>query len=156
MSRNLSSNALASAYAQETGEVWLVLCTITHPALATPLRFVNDMQSLTSRGNVYVAFPFEVELPTEDADSPGEARLVLDNIDRNIVRAIREMTGPPEITLEVVLASAPDTVEAEFPGMVLRDTQYDASKVSGTLRFEDITSEPISVEMTPQRFPALF
>lgn len=154
--RTLSPSALQSAFAQETGEVWLVLCTITHPELASPLRFVNDMQSLTSRGNVYLAFPFEVEFPEEDADSPGEARIVLDNIDRSIVKAIRSMFGPPEVTLEVVLASSPDTVEAEFPGMVLRDTKYDASRVTGTLRFEDIVSEPISIEMTPQRFPALF
>ena len=156
MSRDLSSTALRSAYAQETGEVWLVLCTITHPSLSEPLRFVNDMQSLTSRGNVYIAFPFEIELPTEDEESAGEARLVLDNVDRAIVRAIREMVGPPEGTLEVVLASSPDTVEAEFPGMILRDTQYDALKVEGVLRFEDITAEPISLEMTPQRFPGLF
>lgn len=156
MSRSLSPVALESAFAQETGEVWLVLCTITHPSLATPLRFVNDMQSLTSRGNLYIAFPFEVEFPEEDADSAGEARIVLDNIDQSIVRAIRAMSGPPEITLEVILASDPDTVEAEFPGMVLRDARYDAARVTGTLRFEDITSEPISIEMTPQRFPGLF
>lgn len=156
MSRSLSSPALESAFAQETGEVWLVLCTITHPSLPTPLRFVNDMQSLTSRGNLYQAFPFEVEFPEEDVDSAGEARIVLDNIDQSIVKAIRAMSGAPEITLEVVLASNPDQVEAQFPGMALRDARYDVARVTGTLRFEDITTEPISVEMTPQRFPGLF
>lgn len=154
--RQLSPTALQSAFAQETGEVWLVLLTITHPSLTTPLRFVNDMQGLTSRGNVFQPFPFEVEFPGEDADQPTDARLVIDNVDRSIVQTIREITSPPEVMMEVVLASQPDTVEASFTGLVLRNVSYDAARVQGTLRFEDIMSEPVSLQMTPQRFPGMF
>lgn len=154
--RTLSPAALESAFSQETDEVWLVLLTITHPSLAAPIRFVNDFQSLVSRGNVFLAFPFEVEFPEQDADSPGEARLTIDNIDRSIVNTIRAISSPPDITMEVVLASQPDTVEAVFSGLTLRNVNYDALKVSGVLRFEDIMTEPVSVQMTPARFPAMF
>lgn len=154
--RTLSSTALGSAFAPQTDEVWLVLLTITHPSLAAPLRFVNDYQSLVSRSNVFLAFPFEVEFPEQDADSPGEARLTIDNIDRSIVNTIRSISSPPEVMMEVVLASQPDTVEAVFSGLILRNVTYDAVKVSGVLRFEDIMTEPVSVQMTPARFPGMF
>lgn len=154
--RTLSQNALNSAFAQQTDEVWLVLLTIEHPSLVTPLRFVNNMESVTSRGNLYVAFPFEIEFPEQDPDTAGEARITIDNIDRQIVQTIRSITSPPQVTLEVILASSPSTVEASFSGMVLRDVTYDAVKVSGVLRFEDIMTEPLSVQMTPQRFPGMF
>lgn len=154
--RTLSPAALASAHARETEEVWLVLLTISHSALPTPLRFVNNFTSLTSRSNIFVAFPFEIEFPEQDADSAGEARITIDNIDRQIVETIRQISSPPSVTLEVVLASSPDTVEAQFTGLVLRNVEYDAHRVRGTLRFEDITTEPVSVQMTPARFPGMF
>lgn len=154
--RTLSNAALASAHARETGEAWLILLTITHPTLSPPLRFVNNLQSVTSRGNVFIAFPFEIELPEQDADTPGEARIVIDNIDRQIVETIRQITSPPEVLIEIVLASQPSTVEAAFDGLVLRNVQYDAYTVKGTLRFEDIMTEPVSLQMTPSRFPGMF
>lgn len=154
--RALSPLALESAFAAQTEEVWLILLTIQHATLANPLRFVNDYQSLVSRGNVFLAFPFEVEFPEQDPDSPGEARLTIDNVDRQIVNTIRAISSPPDITLEVVLASQPDTVEAEFSGLILRNVTYDALKVSGVMRFEDIMTEPVSLQMTPSRFAGLF
>lgn len=154
--RTLSTEALRSAHAENTDEVWLVLLTITHADLDEPLRFVNNMESVTSRGRVYVAFPFEIVLPTEDPEEIGEAQLTIDNIDRRIVTTVRDLSSPPRVTLEIVLASSPGTVEASFSGLVLRDVDYDATRVTGTLRYEDIMTEPVSVEMTPSRFPAMF
>jgi hypothetical protein len=154
--RTLSTTALASAFAAETNEVWLILLTISHASLTEPLRFVNNMESVTSRGNLFIAFPFEIEFPGQTADSAGEARISIDNIDRQIVQTLRTIQSPPEVTLEVILASTPSTVEASFSGLILRDATYDVMKVEGTLRFEDIMSEPLSLQMTPQRFPGMF
>lgn len=154
--RSISARALESAFAQETDEVWLTLLTIEHDSLPEPLRFVNNWESIVSRGNVYIAFPFELELPEQDPDSAGEARIRFDNIDRQIVQTIRAIFEPPEVTLEIILASQPSTIEASFSGLTLRNVEYDANTVSGILRFEDIMAEPVSVQMTPQRFPGLF
>jgi hypothetical protein len=154
--RTLSNTALQSAFAQQTAEVWLILLKMSHPSLPDDVRIVNNYTSVTSGGDLYIALPFVCEFPTEDPDSPGEARIYIDNIDRTIVNAIREMDTPPSITLQVVLASQPNTVEASFAGMTLRDCKWDVQAVSGVLRFEDISTEPVSVQMTPQRFPGMF
>lgn len=154
--RTMSPAAVAATMALNSSEVFLLLLTISHPDLEDDLRFVNNLESVTSNGELFVAFPFEVELPAQKDDSPGEARIRIDNIDRDIVKAVRTLTSPPTVKFEVIMASSPDTVEAEFTGMVLRNTSYDALIVRGVLRFEDLLSEPVSIQITPSRFPAMF
>lgn len=154
--RSLSPAALESAFSENTAEVWLLLLTVDHDTLATPLRFVNNMESVVSRGSLYIAFPFEIELPGEDPENAGESQIRIDNIDRGIVTTIRGLTSPPQVTLEIILASQPDTVEASFAGLTLRNVEYDLMTIRGVLRFEDIVSEPVSVQMTPARFPGMF
>lgn len=156
MPRSFSSTATSSINAQHTHEVWLTLLTIDSPELEAPLRFVNNNESLTSRGNLFMAFPFDIEFPGQDEESPGEARLTIDNIDRSIVNFIRTIFTPPAVTIEVVLASTPDTVEASFTNMTLRNVTYDAKTVGGLLKFEDIVVEPATYAMTPERFPGQF
>lgn len=156
MARDFSAAATASINEQNTDEVWLTLLTIDSPELEAPLRFVNNNASVTSRGNVYIAFPFDLEFPGQDEENPGEARLVIDNIDRMIVNFIRTIIAPPKVTIEVILASSPSTVEASFANMTLRNVTYDAKTVSGLLKFEDIVIEPVTYAMTPERFPGQF
>jgi hypothetical protein len=156
MARNFSEAATASINAQETDEVWLTLLTISSPELEQPLRFVNNKASVTSRGNLFLAFPFDVEFPGQDEQNPGEARLVIDNIDRQIVNFVRSISTPPKVTMEVVLGSSLDTVEASFSNMTLRNVSYNVTSVTGILRFEDIVIEPVTFAMTPERFPGQF
>lgn len=154
--RTLTSTAVSSIHAQETGEVWLVLLTISHSTLATPIRVVNNNEDITSRGNLYQAFPFEIVLPGQDPDSLPKAMLRFDNVDRTAITTIRSVEGPPNVTIEVILASQPDTVEISFPNLTLRNVKYDASIIEGELLFENLFSEPITYSMTPSRFPGLF
>ncbi len=156
MPRTLSNAALASMNAQQTGDVWLVLLTLSHATMPTPIRLVNNNEDVASRGNTYIAFPFEVELPGEDPDQPPKAMLRIDNVDRRVVQTIRSIVAPPTVTLEVILASAPDNVEVSFTNMTLRNAQYDASTVSGELTFDSIYTEPVTLTMTPNRFPGMF
>lgn len=156
MSRTLSSTALASANAQETDEVWLVLLTIDHDDLEAPLRVVNNNANVTSNGQEFIAFPFEIELPGEDPDQPATARLKIDNVDRRVVQALRSIASAPTVTIQVILASAPNTVEFSFEGMTLRNAIYDANAITAELTFEQILTEPIAVTMNPQRFPGMF
>lgn len=156
MSRTLSSTALASAHAQETGEVWLVLLTITHSTLPTPIRVVNNTEDITSRGLLFQGFPFRIVLPGESSDGPVHASLEFDNVERTAIAAIRTTNSPPSVTIEVILASAPDTVELSFAGLQLREANYDALTISGELHFESLMNEPITLSMTPSRLPGLF
>lgn len=155
MPRTLSTAAVTSLTAQETGEVWLVLLTISNPGITT-IRVVNNTEDIVSRGNTYQAFPFEIELPGQDPDSPSSARLRIDNVDKRIVEAVRSITTPPQVTIEVVLASQPNTVEIAYSNLTLRSVEYDVDSVRGELTFESIFSEPVTLTITPNRFPGLF
>lgn len=155
MSRTLSSAALASMHAEQTDEVWLVLLTISNPGMTT-IRVVNNTEDIVSRGNTYIGFPFEIELPGQDPDSPSSARLRIDNVDKRIVEAVRTITTPPEVTIEVILASQPDTVEIAYSNLSMRAVEYDVDSVRGELTFESIYSEPVTLTITPNRFPGLF
>jgi hypothetical protein len=152
----LSPVALQSALAQQTSEVWLVLLTLSHPSLSDSLRFVNDYASHTSGSDIYIAFPFEIEFPSADPDSIPEARINIDNIDRSVVKSMRSFGSAPTVTIEVVLASQPSIIEASYTDMTLRDVHWDVQSIGGVLRFEDLSTEPVSVQMTPARFPGCF
>ncbi|NAZ37142.1 DUF1833 family protein [Rubellimicrobium sp. CFH 75288] len=155
MSRSLSPTASASLYAAGTDQVWLCLLTIEHPDLPAPLRFVNNPVSVQSRGMTFVAYPFEIEFPGQGEDGPTEARVAIDNADRSVLLALRELEGPLSVTVEVVLASSLDTVEVSIPGLSLREVDWDEKRVRGALRVEDLLSEPLSLQMTPARLPGL-
>lgn len=154
--RNLSPVAVASMMAQETGEVWLVLLTIEHGALSEPIRVVNNLEDIASNGNNFIGCPFEIELPGQDTQRASAARLRIDNVDREIVNSVRAITTPAEVTIQIILASQPDTIEVQYDGLVLRNVQWDGAFVTGDLVAEDIFSEPICTMMTPSAFPGLF
>lgn len=156
MVRTLSGTAIASQNAEATEEVWLVLLTLEHDDLAEPLRVVNNIESIVSNGETYVGLPFRIVLPEDSENGPGEARLQIDNVDKLIVETLRTLQSPPTMSIQVVLASQPDTVEYLLTNMTLRDASYDDAVVEGVLRFEDLTVEAVSETITPERFPALF
>jgi hypothetical protein len=154
--RQLSTAAVSAIMAQETDEAFLPLLTISHADLAEPIRLVANIENISSRGETYIGLPFEIEFPQEDGEQIGAARLRVDNVDRMIVQTLRTIQTPPTVTVEVVLASQPDTVEMALTNLTLRDAAYDALAVTGYLRPEDVTEEPIGETITPTRFPGLF
>jgi hypothetical protein len=153
MSRALSSTAIASQNAEATGEAWLILVTIAHASMAAPIRVVANNENITSNGELFVAWDFDIVLPGED---PAQARLSIGNIDPLIVRALREISGPPSVTVQVVLSSDYDAVEVEFAGLVLRQAGYDPGTISGELVFEEILTEPVATTLTPAMFPGMY
>ena len=156
MRTTLSSAALASAHAERTEEVWVVLLQADHPDLAEPIRICTNNENITSNGHEYIALPFEIELPGEDPEQPGRARVRIDNMSPVIIDTLRVISTPPTVTLRVILASQPNVIEAEFVGLVMRNAEYDASFVSAELNYESILVEPAALTMTPSLFPGLF
>jgi hypothetical protein len=157
MSRPLSAAARAAANAGETEELFLVLLTFSHPDLAAPLRVTSGGAEVTSRGNLFAAYPFELSLPGDDGARAPEARLVIDNIDRQIVAAVRALPAAPTVLIEIVRAAAPDVIEAKFEDFRLTGVTYDSQTVQGNLTIEDFTAEPFPAgRFTPGAFPGLF
>lgn len=157
MSRTVSSLTRQALYAAETGEVFLILLTINHASLQQPIRVTSDAVATSSRGNEFVPFPFDLTLPDDQDNHSPRARLVIDNVDRQIVEAVRGLSSSPTALIEVVRAAAPDTVEAQFVDFKLTNVSYDAQRVEGFLTIEDFTAEPFpAATFSPGLFPGLF
>ena len=157
MPRTLSDTAKQSIHAQITSEAFFILVTIDHADLGAPLRFVNNNEDVVSRSQTYLKCAFLVNLPTSKENELPEVQIQICNVDRAIAAQIRTLTSAPSLTLELVLASDPDTVEAGPFNLTLAQGEYDEFIVSGTLRYEDILDEPFpSGSFDPPNFPALF
>lgn len=159
MSRNLSSNLVSELLAAQSGEALLVLIEIGHSSFTTPLRVTSDGVNTVSNGNTFVPFPFQLKLPNEMHEREPRATLQVSNVDRTIVQALRNAPADelPTVSMQIVRASTPNTVEANFPGFELASAEYNRDAVQGELIVERFATEPFpSQYFTPGLFPALF
>lgn len=156
--RSVSLPFLQAALAQQTGEAPIALATINHASLAAPIRVTNYDVAIVSRGDTYSAFPFQAILPNDSAETAPRSRLMIDNVDRSIGLAMRAASGdPPAVSIEVILASSPDTVEASFAEFPLRDVRYDDLTVQGDIALDSLASEPFpGGRFLPGTFPGMF
>lgn len=153
----LSSAALKSALAFETDEVWLCLLKIEHESLDEVIRVVNNTENITSNGEEYIAFPFELTLPEESQDTPGQAKVRIDNVDRRIVEVIRLCEGVPTMTISVILADSPDVVEFGPLIMNLTGVEYDSLIVDATVTYDDVLNQSFPKDrFTPSLFRGMF
>jgi hypothetical protein len=157
MPRSVTLTARQALYAQETGEAFLVLLTMDHADLGAPIRVSSDAVDTVSRGNTFLAFPFQLSLPDDTDDRPPRARLTIDNVDRTIVQTLRQISSAPTVLIEVVRGADPNTVEAAFPDFELSNASYDVLTVQGDLTLESFLREPYpAARFTPAGFPGLF
>lgn len=154
MSRALSGSARAALYEQTSDEVWLELITIDHDDLASPIRLVGNSEDVTSRGNVFTACGFPpVPLPDDGQD----VTFIVENVSQTILTAVRSIVTPIDITLEVVLASDPDTVEAGPFAFQSRKFVFSARTIEFSLAYEPLLQEPFpAFTYTPIDYPGLF
>lgn len=158
MSRPLSQIAIESSQAQATDETWLTLLEIVHPKLTPSIRVANNTEDVVSRGETFVAFPFEVVLQTDDGEHLPQISLTIGNVDRTLVEAIRSIEDPPSVNLSVILASRPDNPEIEIQKMTLREVTYDAFSITATLLAEDLLNQrhPRDMISTASGYRGLF
>ncbi|HBA86022.1 MAG TPA: hypothetical protein DCZ95_18205 [Verrucomicrobia bacterium] len=157
-----------SAYAQETGDFPICLITVAHESLAEPIMISTDptqrlvetasdiVYGTISRGGYFYFFPCTLKLPDETEEGLGQIKLEFDNTNREYVSAIRSIVGRPEVTVEMVMASDPDSVVAIWPQFLVTRIQYGPT-VSLTMEMELMVAEPFPcITFTPGRFPAMF
>lgn len=156
MSRTLTATAVRELLKQNSAEVFLVLLTFTHPSITT-VRLVNNTKDIISRGNTYQAFPFELSLPADLAEQLPEVQLSLSNVDRRLIDELRLIQTPIAVALEVVTASAPNTVEVGPYLFNMTRVSFTDERITASLTGEPILNEPFpGKSFTPQRFPQLF
>lgn len=173
----LSATATREAYAQESGEAWIVLLTIAHPDLPVTdnvIRVASEgvavgddgVGYVDSDGARYLAYPFEFELPSDTEGEAARARITIDNIgtvtldDGSEVRlllVLRGLSSPPTLTVSVVLADDPDIVEHRLEDLTLLSVSGTAATIEGELAYEDTLNQEFpALEYTPRLFPGLF
>ena len=82
----------------------------------------------------------------------------VDNVDLAVNEQLRTLSGMPTVTLEVVLASQPDTVEAGPFEFNLQSITSTAETIDGTLGFEDdvFAQQVPGQNYLPSNSPGLF
>lgn len=156
MARPFSTSLRTILEDPDSSDVYLILIEISHATLGTPLRFANNTENIVSNGNTFTGFPFEIEIPG-DENGPPRGRITIQNVDRKIGMAVRELTTPPRIRLQAVLASDLNTVWLDFKHFWFRNIRGDAMQIQGDIDSWDFSVEPWpSRRLTKARFPGLF
>lgn len=154
--RTLSTTAREAIYAQQTDEVFLTILEITHDDIQVPIRIVNDYSNIVSNGNTYTAFPFQISLPKE-SEEISRASVSFDNVSRELIDEIRSIETPPSISLSIILADSPDTIEVGPFNFILTNATYNQFTIQAELNFEDILNQNYPADtFTPQNHPGLF
>lgn len=155
--RVLTPQAASAIIARETEEVFLACLTLTHPDLDT-IRIVNNTETVIRVVGSYQPYPFEAVLPEDtDAASP-HVTIRIDNCDREVTRKLRDLEGVPKCTLEVILASSPNTVEVGPFEFAVLSAEYDALLISVQLGYEeDFLNQAVPSQIySPTNSPGLF
>ena len=155
--RTFSSNMLRSLLLQHTNEVLLFLVTVEHADWGTPVRLVNDRVDILSNGETYNAYPFEFLLPAEDTErAQVQTKIILDNVDRQVIALLRELATFPTVMASLILASTPDTIEYGPAEFQLTAYDYDAQTITGYLSHENVLTELIPGDtFNPAHYPGL-
>lgn len=161
MPRTLSPAARIAMFSSQTDKVVTALVKVAGTGIPTPLRLARNRSNVTSTvdggSQVYTAFPFNVTLPDDKDDgSVKTVQLVVDNVTREMVIAVRDLTVPPTVTLWLVLADSPNTIEVGPLSFVVAGAQYDAGQMVLTLKYEDRLGNKLNgLDFDPINFPGV-
>jgi hypothetical protein len=163
----LTPTAKAAIFSQQTEEAAVALLTITHPSTSEVWRLSNDpsvrqstdplVYGTHSRGQFFLFIPFSLVLPESSDESPPSARIVLSNVERELIPLLRSFHEPSTLTIEIVLSNNPDTVEVRLTDLQVLTCQYDSQQVVLSLGAPLLAVEPYPWgSFSPSAFPGLF
>lgn len=101
MTRPLPLSLRRNIEANFSDEVNLIFLTIDHSTLAEPIRVVLDTKNYIYNGDLYIGFPFDITILSDD-ENPPTARLAIQNVDSEIGAAIRRLTSPPRLRIDLL------------------------------------------------------
>lgn len=146
------------------GDEFLVCLTIEHEEISPSIRVVNNTEAIVSNAEngvddqTFIAYPFDITWPDQREDSPPHAQLVIDNVDLQIGKTLREMarTNRATVTLMAVRMDDYNNAEEIIPAMFLTNVVIDSLSIRGDLNVEDMTREPFPARtFSPAEYPGL-
>ena len=153
----LTPHMLAQLFAQESNDPFLILFTLTHSSFAAPIRLVNNMQNVVSRGETYLAFPVNVTLPVDDGETAREINVEFDNVSLELIDELRSVTDQIGVKLEMIFASLPDTVQMSIDELFITNISYNKSRISARLFLDSfLATEMPNEKYGPFNFPGIF
>lgn len=171
--RRLSLNARLALENPSSAQIEIVLMTVTHPDLPSPIRLSTDNTERLSetpkmygtrstwRGADPLTEPYlwivaSAVLPSDLEDAPATAQIAVENLDSGIARLLRSFSTPATVAMAVVLASSPDVIEQEWDGLQMLSADISATEIMLSLSREEIEAEAFpGGRMTRDRFPGL-
>lgn len=168
MPRNISPAYRYSTESVHSSVVDLIFLTISHPELVTPIRVVNDTRDYVRDGLTWIGVPFSISLMS-DEDTPPVAQIQVQNVDQSIGDAVREMSSPARMKVELLSSSDFDitvvprtpigtpSIEYVSDKLFLADVKMDALVVTGQLVGWDYMQRTWpGIRATQNRLPGLF
>ena len=140
MPRNdLTISAKKAMTSSETTAVVLNLLTISYDGTVL-LRVTDDKREIVSNGNTYVPCAFTALLPDQSSDGNKTCRLLIDNTDISVYRAIkdaalrsRDENKSLECDVAVIIASEPDNYIEGPLHFILRNITATEQAITGEL-----------------------
>lgn len=153
--REVSPEYMQSMFERETTIATVVLLTFEHEDFEETIRVTSDSVDTISRGETFIAYPFQLKLPSDEEDSEAKASITIDNVGRGLIAALRSISRtPPTMLIEIVKSTDWDTVEASVPGFILGNIKYDAMTITADLMFDSRFNETLPAgRFTPGFFP---
>ena len=153
--------------AEYTGEIFITLLTIRHPDFPDILYVSSDPTTLissfplkygtVSNGHTFLFCPMNVLFPDDVEGRPPSARLEISNVGRELIELARSVTTPGTCDINCVLASAPNTIEVNYPVLDIQAMQATAATLVLEFGLDPLDVEPIPAGIFgPANFPGLF
>lgn len=152
-----SANFIKAVIEQNTSQVFLWLMTLEHIQSGTKHYIVNNLDPITSRGNIYTAFPFEFTLPDDDGSTLPEIQIVIRYVSEDLMQLIRQYADGLSITAEIILASNPDVPEHVIEELTIKSADYDLNQITLTAKVEDLLNQRFPADdFLPRSFAGMF
>lgn len=145
------------AYATEQNDACVCLLRFSHAELAADILLTDAGEDVTIGADTYLAVPLRATLPDETEETPPAGRLVLDNVSRTAIAAVRSISTPLACELTVVWASEPLVVEEGPFDFEVRNVGWTAVTMTADLVFEPVLGAAVPADtFNPVTTPGLF
>lgn len=175
--QNLMEKAIAEAYASCKTDMGVVLFTLElyHTNLRESSRAVrwpissNEPQYMklglednapNDAGKVvdFLCLPFEVTIPAQEENAPGEFNIVIENVGSSLTEAMRAAVAGRD-TVKMIfreyLQGMPEKPQVVYSDFSISKVSVSAGKVEATASMLDWLLRPYGKLYTPTEFPGL-